>query len=169
MRRTTRRLTQIGSEQHLAEAISGLPMSAKRALAEVADREDLPLVAGVWDDDNSGGLVANVVRMAAADDTNDSMTLDIRVLELFPDLSSHDLNRLIVAWDEAALQEGRDGDPVLRRLLRGALARAGVPLEQPMTLDDVQAARPRGVAEPPAVAEVNDYSRGAEPSVTFSV
>ena len=167
MRRTKRRLTQIGPEERVADAISGLPLSAKLALAEVADREDLPLVAGVWDDDSAGCLVANVVRVSAADDPADSMTLDIRVLELFPELSSRDLNRLIVAWDEAALQEGRAGDPALRRLLRGALARAGVQLDTPVTVDDVQAARPGGEAEPPAV-EV-DYSRGADPSVTSSV
>lgn len=167
MRRTTRRLTQIGPEERLAEAISGLPMSAQRALAEVADREDLPLVAGVWDDDSSGCLVANVVRIAAADSGQESTTLDIRVLELFPEMSSRDLNRLIVAWDEAALQEGRDGDPPLRRLLRGALARAGVPLEETVTVDDMQAARPPGEkAEPPAVGRGEDYSRGAAPSVT---
>ena len=182
MRRTARRLTQIGPEQRLAEAITELPPAAKRALADVAEREDLPLVAGVWDEDASGCLVANVVRMVGVDradtaNADDDMTLDLRVLELFPQLSSRDLNRLIVAWDEAALQEGRGGDAALRRLLRGALARAGVGVEDPLTVADVQAAppnaqaaRPEGVAEPPAVSgEDADYSRGADPSVTSTV
>jgi hypothetical protein len=151
MRRTARRLTQIGPEERLAQAISTLPPSAQRALAEVADREDLPLVAGVWDSDNAGCLVANVVRSAGIDTANEDKTLDIRVLELFPELSSRDLNLLIVAWDEAALQEGKEGDPPLRRLLRGALARAGVRQESPVTIDEV------------------GYSRGAVPNVTSTV
>jgi len=151
MRRAARRLTQVGPEERLADAISSLPPSAQRALADVADREDLPLVAGVWDSDNAGCLVANVVRSAGADAVDEDKTLDIRILELFPELSSRDLNRLIVAWDEAALQEGKEGDPPLRRLLRGALARAGVRLESPVTIQDV------------------GYSRGADPKVTSTV
>ena len=104
MRRMSRRLTQIGPEERVADAISSLPPSARRALAEVADREDLPLVAGSWADDSGGCLVANVVSVAGLDAAAPDSTLDIRVLELFPEMSSRDLNRLIVAWDEAALQ-----------------------------------------------------------------
>ncbi|HVM19300.1 MAG TPA: hypothetical protein VM307_05000 [Egibacteraceae bacterium] len=126
MRKTRRLFSQIGPEERLAAAVRGLPASAQRALAEVADREDLPLVAGVWGGDDAGCLVANVVRAAGVPATTRDQTLDVRVLDLFPEMSSRDLNHLIVAWDEAALQEGRDGDPALRRLLRGALARAGV-------------------------------------------
>jgi hypothetical protein len=123
MRTTVRRFSQVAPEERLAGAIRGLPRSAQRALRDVADRDDLPLVAGDWGGDSGGCLVANVVRaFAAPDDRN--LTLDLRVLELFPELSSRDLNQLIVAWDEAAAQEGRASDPALRRLLRGALARA---------------------------------------------
>jgi hypothetical protein len=124
MRKTVRAFSQVGPEQRLANAIRGLPPSARRALADVAERDDLPLVAGDWSSGDSGCLVANVVRAFAAPDDRD-LTLDLRVLELFPEMSSRDLNHLIVAWDEAAQQEGRDGDPALRRLLRGALAAAG--------------------------------------------
>lgn len=169
MRRTARRLTQIGPEERLADAIGGLPRAAQRALADVAEREDLPLVAGAWGDEVAGCLVANVVRSAGLEAADADVTLDLRVLELFPEMSSRDLNRLIVAWDEAALQEGRPGDPSLRRLLRGALARAGVPLEDTLTVDDVQAARPDVSAEPPAPPFAEGYSRGADPSVTSSV
>lgn len=165
MRRTARRLTQVGPEERLAEAIAELPPSAQRALGEVADREDVPLVAGAWGDDSGGCLVANVVRTAANDADNSDLTLDLRVLELFPELSSRDLNRLIVAWDEAALQEGREGDPVLRRLLRGALARAGVTHEHTVTVSDVEAARPQLPAEP-LDDDPQGHSRGADPSVT---
>lgn len=127
MRKTRRLFSQVGPEERLANAIAQLPTSARRALSDVADREDLPLVAGVWGEEGAGCLVANVVR-AAAPETNDAeLTLDLRILELFPELSSRELNLLIVAWDEAALQEGRTSDGALRRLLRGALARAGVP------------------------------------------
>lgn len=169
MRRTARRLTQIGPEERVAEAIGQLPRSAQRALADVAEREDIPLVAGVWGDDDGGCLVANVVRAAGVDDAAADTTLDIRVLELFPEMSSRDLNRLIVAWDEAALQEGRSGDPALRRLLRGALARAGVDVEQVVTVDDVQAARPDPSTGPPDSHPGERYSRGADPSVTSTV
>lgn len=142
MRKTARLFSQIGPEERLAQAIAGLPPSARRALSDVADREDLPLVAGSWATDDAGCLVANVVRLAGANAAADDRTLDLRVLDLFPQMSSRDLNRLIVAWDEAALQEGREGDPALRRLLRGALARAGVPASVGVTVDDVEAARP---------------------------
>ena len=128
MRPTVRRLSQVGPEQRLANAIRDLPPSAQRALRDVADREDLPLVAGDWGDAGGGCLVANVVRASAVAGGRD-LTLDLQVLELFPELSSRDLNQLIVAWDEAALEEGRNGDPALRRLLRGALARVFGPAE----------------------------------------
>lgn len=140
MRKTRRLFSQIGPEERLAQAISALPPSAKRALSDVADRDDLPLVAGSWDSDGAGCLVANVVRAGAADSTTDDRTLDVRVLDLFPEMSSRDLNLLIVAWDEAALQEGRNSDPALRRLLRGALARAGVASESAVTLADLDGA-----------------------------
>jgi hypothetical protein len=133
MRRTVRASAGLGPEERLAEAIAQAPRAAQRALAQVADCEDLPLVAGSWEDGEAGCLVANVVRLAGPDgDADEPSTLDLRVLELFPELSSRDLNRLIVAWDEAALQEGRGGDARLRRLLRGALARAGVPAGVPV-------------------------------------
>jgi hypothetical protein len=136
MRKTVRVMAEMGPEERLAEAIRLVPPTARRALAAVADREDLPLVAGSWEDGNAGCLVANVLRVAGTQ-PEEATTLDLRILELFPELSSRDLNRLIVAWDEAALQEGRPGDGALRRLLRGALARAGVAPEPE--------ARPRGV------------------------
>lgn len=127
MRKTQRLFSQVGPEERVAQAIATLPPSARRALAEVADREDLRLVAGSWDSGGGGCLVANILRVAGPDGSDEHRTLDIRMLELFPEMSSRDLNRLIVAWDEAALQEGKDNDGALRRLLRGALAQAGVP------------------------------------------
>jgi hypothetical protein len=123
MRKTVRIMAEVGPSQRLAEAVAHLPPAARRALAQVADREDLPLVAGSWEDGDAGCLVANVLRVAGAEQDGPP-TLDLRILELFPELSSRDLNRLIVAWDEAALQMGAPGDTALRRLLRGALARA---------------------------------------------
>lgn len=149
MRRSARRLTQIGPEERLARAVSGLPRGAQRALADVADREDLPLVAGSWNADDGGCLVANVVRASGPRADAEDVTLDLRMLELFPEMSSRDLNHLIVAWDEAALQEGRDNDAALRRLLRGALARAGVPVEDGMP-DELQAADLEERPQPPA-------------------
>lgn len=140
VRKTRRLFSQVGPEERLAAAISELPPAAKRALSDVADRSDLPLIAGSWDSDDAGCLVANVVRAAAVGTAADDRTLDLRVLDLFPEMSSRDLNRLIVAWDEAALQEGRNSDPALRRLLRGALARAGVRGDAVVTVDDVAAA-----------------------------
>lgn len=125
MRKTVRLMAGAGPEERLAKAITQLPAGAQRALAAVAEREDLPLVAGTWASDAGGCLVANVVATMAGDDQTD-VTLDLRVLELLPELSSRDLNRIIVAWDEAAAQEGRSHDAALRRLLRNALALAGV-------------------------------------------
>jgi hypothetical protein len=127
MRKTVRLHAATGPEERLAAAIGALPDGAKRALVQIADREDLPLVAGSWESGGGGCLVANVVRALDGDAPAGDRTFDLRVLDLLPELSSRDLNHLIVAWDEAAAQEGRDGDPALRRLLRGALVRAGVP------------------------------------------
>jgi len=121
MRKTVRLMSQVGPEERLGRAIAELPPSAQQALVHVAGREDLPLVSGSWQDGGGGCLVANVVR-AYDTDTASTLTLDIRVLELLPELSSRDLNTLIVAWDEAADQEGRSSDAALRRLLHGALA-----------------------------------------------
>ena len=155
MRKTVRLFSEVGPEERLAAAVATLPPAAQRALADVARREDLPLVAGSWSTDDGGCLVANVVHtLASVEQPADAdLTLDMRVLRLFPELSSRDLNRLIVAWDEAALQEGRNGDGALRRLLCGALARAGVALDDAAALfpADVQAAgRPVGEAGPAA-------------------
>lgn len=136
MRKTVRLFSEVGPEARLATAIGSLPPAAQRALVMIADREDLPLVAGTWEDDAGGCLVANVVRAAGADPPGADETFDLRVLDLIPEMSSRDLNRLIVAWDEAAAQEGRSSDPALRRLLRGALVRAGVP----PTLEALEAA-----------------------------
>lgn len=128
MRRSVRAHSSVNVGERLARAIGQLPPRAQQALADVADREDLPLVAGAWQRDTGGCLVANVVGMLGAEVPAEQQTLDLRVLDLIPELSSRDLNRLIVAWDEAALQvtPGRADDAGLRRLLRTALARAGV-------------------------------------------
>lgn len=126
MRRSVRAHSTVNAGERLTRAIAGLPPQAQQALARVAEREDLPLVAGVWHRDSGGCLVANVVGTFGADVGTEQHTLDLRVLELIPELSSRDLNRLIVAWDEAALQEARTDDAGLRRLLRAALAGAGV-------------------------------------------
>jgi hypothetical protein len=126
MRKTVRAFSTTGPEERVGRAIAQLPAAAQLALREVADREDLPLVAGTWQDGHGGCLVANVVRTLGQDADGAAATLDVRVLELLPELSSRDLNRLVVAWDEAAEQEGRTTDAALRRVLRGALARAGV-------------------------------------------
>lgn len=151
MRKSVRLFSQVGPEERLGGAIAALPPSARRALRDVADREDLPLVAGSWATDDGGCLVANVVRTVAVADqrAEADTTLDLRILELFPELSSRDLNRLIVAWDEAAVQEGRNGDGALRRLLRGALARAGVTSEDETPLAGSPLAGPD---EPDALA-----------------
>lgn len=130
MRKTVRLFSEQAPQDRLAEAIASLPRSMQLALADVAGHTDLPLVAGSWQDSGSGCLVANVVALnAAAPEAGDDAdtTLDLRILELLPELSSRDLNHLIVAWDTAAEQDGAVGDAELRGLLRGALARAGVP------------------------------------------
>lgn len=127
MRRTVRLFSEQGPQQRLAAAIATLPSSAQQALVDVARRDDLPLAAGSWNSGGSGCLVANVVALHGASDggTADT-TLDLRILDLFPELSSRALNQLIVAWDTAAEQDGAAGDAALRDLLRGALVRAGV-------------------------------------------
>lgn len=129
MRKSVRRNAGVGPEARLAAAIERMPPAVQRALVAIADREDLPLVAGSWQHGDGGCLVANVVRVISAGDdrAGDGRTMDLRILDAIPEMSSVDLNRLIVAWDTAAMQEGRAGDAALRRLLRGALARAGVP------------------------------------------
>jgi len=127
MRKTVRLFSQVGPEERLAAAIRSLPRAAQRSLVEIADREDLPLVAGTWERGDGGCLVANVCRALGDEGSSEHATFDLRVLDLIPEMSSRDLNHLIVAWDQAAMQEGRGGDAALRRLLRGALVRAGVP------------------------------------------
>lgn len=130
MRRSVRVYADVGPEARLASAIATLSPQAQDALVVIADREDLPLVAGAWGDDHGGCLVSNVVaaltQQAPAGQTAGDRTVDMRLLDLLPEISSRDLNRLVVAWDEAAMQERTATDPTLRRLLRGALARAGV-------------------------------------------
>lgn len=115
--------------QRLAEAIEPLPAAARGALADVADRVDLPLVAGQWQGHGGAGcLVANVLVAVEAGDA--ASTLDLAVLERFPELSSRELNRLIVAWDEAAGEADAVDDADLRALLRSALVlvKAGEPV-----------------------------------------
>lgn len=127
MRKAVRLLSEVGPEERLGRAVAQLPPTAQAALVAVAERDDLPLVAGSWTSGSGGCLVTNVVTtLAPATAGASEQTLDLRILGLIPELSSRDLNRLIVAWDEAADQEGRTGDGALRRLLRGGLAWAGV-------------------------------------------
>ena len=139
MRKTVRALSEQGPQERLARAIAVLPAPAQRALCTVAAREDLPLVAGTWTSGDGGCLVANVVTAlsAGAPPTaeEEPVTLDLRILDLIPELGSRDLNHLIVAWDEAAMQKGRVDDAALRGLLRTALHRAGVadPVQAPPT------------------------------------
>lgn len=129
MRRTVRVFSSTGPTQRLAESIAGLPSQVRRSLADVAERTDLPLVAGSWRDGDSGCLVANVVATLGADrDGTAAPTLDLQMLDLVPQMSSRDLNRLIVAWDEAADVCAARDDAALRTLLRDALTMAGVTL-----------------------------------------
>ncbi len=111
----------IAPADRLARAIAPLPIAARDALARVAERTDLPLVSGSWHDGSAGCLVANV--LAEHDPTSADATLDVRMLDAFPELSSRDLNRLIVAWDEAAAEADASGDAELRALLLAALDR----------------------------------------------
>ena len=111
----------IAPAERLARAIAPLPPAARDALGRVAERSDLPLVAGSWEDGSAGCLVANVLAEQGA--ASEEATLDLRILEAFPELSSRQLNRLIVAWDEAAAEAGASTDADLRSLLRTALAK----------------------------------------------
>lgn len=122
MAKRFRPYSEMSAEERLGRAVVRLPATARRALTEVADRQDLPLVAGTWNDGEGGCLVSNVVATMTAADAGAHQTLDLRVLDLIPELSSRDFNRLVVAWDEAALQDGGQTDAELRRLLRRALA-----------------------------------------------
>ena len=112
--------TSIAPTARLARAVVRLPARAVGALEEVASREDVPLVAGSWQDGPAGCLVANVLAVTASEE--DERTLDLRILEAVPELSSRDLNRLVVAWDEAAAEARAETDAELRTLLRDALA-----------------------------------------------
>jgi hypothetical protein len=136
MRKTVRLLSAVGPAERLGRAIADLPPDVQHTLADVADRTDLPLVAGSWRDDHAGCLVANAVacvatpaRAALGDDVDGSLperTLDLRMLDAFPEMSSRDLNLLICTWDEAAAQGDATTDDDLRALLRSGLAWAGV-------------------------------------------
>jgi hypothetical protein len=153
MRKTVRLLSAVGPTERLGRAIATLPPGVRRTLAAVAARDDLPLVAGSWHGDDSGCLVANAVACAAGEVDEAQRTLDLRMLDAFPELSSRDLNLLIVAWDEAAAQDGATDDADLRRLLRAALRWAGVAADaEGMTAtaaDDAGLRRGHGAAPPP--------------------
>jgi hypothetical protein len=144
MRKTVRLFSTVGPAERLGTAIASLPGPVQRALAEVAERTDLALVAGSWSDDDAGCLVANVVRSAAPSQTAADRTLDLRMLDAFPQMSSRDLNQLIVAWDEAAAQAAAETDDDLRSLLRSGLAWAGGALVEARRRPDVTAPPPGG-------------------------
>ncbi|HEX6256679.1 MAG TPA: hypothetical protein VFZ70_12820 [Euzebyales bacterium] len=144
MRKTVRLFSTVGPAARLGTAIASLPVSVQRALAEVAERTDLALVAGSWSDDDGGCLVANVVRSTAPSHSSADRTLDLRMLDAFPQMSSRDLNLLIVAWDEAAAQAVAASDDDLRSLLRSGLAWAGVELVETRQAADVTAPPPGG-------------------------
>lgn len=133
MRRTVRLLSAVGPAERLGRTIAGLPDGVRRTLVDVATRDDLPLVAGSWQDDGSGCLVANAVACVARADDGDKpdRTLDLRMLDAFPQMSSRDLNLLIVSWDEAAAQATAATDGDLRALLWSALVWAGVDIAAP--------------------------------------
>lgn len=126
MRRTVRLFAAVGPAERLGRAIAAMPGAVQRTLAQVAGRTDMRLASGSWQDDGGGCLVANAV--ACVGDPHDQRTLDLRMLDAFPQLSSRDLNALIVAWDEAAAQADVVDDAGLRALLRQGLAWAGVPV-----------------------------------------
>ena len=138
MRRTVRVFAAVGPTERLGRAIAGMPPAVQRTLAQVAARTDLTLAAGSWEDGDGGCLVANAVACVGA--PGDTRTLDLRMLETFPQMSSRDLNTLIVAWDEATAQAAVAGDAGMRDLLCRALAWAGVASPDP------------GVAPPPSPA-----------------
>lgn len=134
MRRTVRVFAAVGPAQRLGTAIASMPAPVRHTLADVADRADLRLTAGSWEDGRGGCLVANAVACvdAAGDGPGDHPgTLDLRMLDAFPQMSSRDLNTLIVAWDEATAQAGATDDASMRALLHKGLAWAGVPLPEP--------------------------------------
>jgi len=151
MRKTVRLFSAVGPAERLGRAIVDLPPGVQRTLADVADRTDLSLVAGSWRDDDAGCLVANAVACVAtpasgahgddADGPAPERTLDLRMLDAFPQMSSRDLNLLICAWDEAAAQADASTDDDLRALLRGGLAWAGVARR------DVAAPSPGGIGD----------------------
>lgn len=152
MRKTVRVFAAVGPAERLGRAIAAMPAPVQRTLAEVALRTDLPLVSGSWEDDSGGCLVANAV--ACAGYADDRRTLDLRMLDAFPQMSSRDLNTLIVAWDEAAAQAGVADEAALRTLLRQGLAWAGVPMTAPTRTAPASSAQGRddaGVPEPVSV------------------
>lgn len=133
MRKAVRLFSALGPAERLGRVIATLPAGVQRTLAEVAARDDLALTAGSWHDDASGCLVANAVVCAGGTavaqpgvPADGIRTLDLRMLDAFPQLSSRDMNLLIVAWDEAAAQEAATADRQLRALLHAGLTWAGV-------------------------------------------
>lgn len=130
MRETVQLFGESGPQERLGAMIAQLPVPAQQALQEVAGREDLPLIAGSWQIDDGGCLLANIVRIACPDAHQPPALTPRPAGPLpIPRAVQPDLNRLIVAWDEAAAHihaHREEGDAALRRLLRGALACAGV-------------------------------------------
>lgn len=129
MRRTVRVFAAVGPAERLGAAISAMPSAVVGVLVDVAARTDLPLAAGTWGDDDAGCLVANAVACVARagqGHDGDERTLDLRMLDAFPQMSSRDLNSLIVAWDEASAQAAATDDAAMRALLLQGLAWAGV-------------------------------------------
>lgn len=129
MRRTVRLFSAVGPAERLGRSVADLPAEVQRTLLDVADRTDLSLVAGSWRDDDAGCLVANAVACVSAGSTGGATaerTLDLRMLDAFPQMSSRDLNLMICAWDEAAAQAGATSDTELRALLRSGLEWAGL-------------------------------------------
>ena len=157
MRRRAR-VTPIGPVERLGTAVAAMPTPVRRALDDVAARTDLPLVAGTWRDDDGGCLVANAV--ACAPVISDADTWDLRMLDAFPQMSSRDLNTLIVAWDEATTQAAVADDAGRRALLCAALAWAHA--APPMT--DEAALRPPMTDEAGAAAPMTDEAGAAAPS-----
>lgn len=133
MRRAVRVFAAVGPAERLGTAIASMPAPVRRTLAQVAARTDLGLAAGSWQDENGGCLVANAVACVGATGSRQTDTLDLRMLDAFPEMSSRDLNTLIVAWDEVTAQVGATDDPAMRELLRRGLAWAGVPLAPTVT------------------------------------
>jgi hypothetical protein len=148
MRRTVRLFAAVGPAERLGRAIAAMPAAVQRTLAEVARRTDMRLASDSWQDDGGGCLVANAV--ACVGDPNDRRTLDLRMLDAFPQMSSRDLNALIVAWDEAAAQADVVDDQGLRTLLHQGLAWAGVavPARTGLTPSDGDDANPLPQSRP---------------------